>query len=347
MLTDAGVEFEVFIEDVQDAMDRSYVPPTLKFTSVNDVEFDYGKYHDLGEIEDWMMTLKGDYPDLVQLETVGRSFKGRDITAIKFTGASSSSTNAKPGFWLDGGLHSREWISPATVIYMAHELLSKYGVDSETTLLLDSIQWYILPIFNPDGYAHTFDGDRMWRKTRSTHSSRFCVGVDPNRNWDKAWGEAGASTNPCADDYQGPSAFSEIEVKTVAEYIQSIDNLKGYINFHAYSELWMSPYGFTSDLPPTSDYDRQQQVSKDATEALQKVRGTSYDYGPISTTIYPASGSSADWIYSECGVLHSYGVELRDTGQHGFLLPENQIIPTGEETLAAVKVMAHAIAESN
>ena len=33
---------------------------------------------------------------------------------------------------------------------------------------------------------------------------------------------------------------------------------------------------------------------------------------------------------------YSYGVELRDTGKHGFLLPPDQIIPSGEETLQAL-----------
>jgi len=55
------------------------------------------------------------------------------------------------------------------------------------------------------------------------------------------------------------------------------------------------------------------------------VYGTKYEYGPIATTIYPASGSSADYTYGAANVLFSYGVELRDTGQHGFLLPADQV----------------------
>jgi len=113
---------------------------------------------------------------------------------------------------------------------------------------------------------------------------------------------------------------------------------KGYINFHRYSQLWMSPWGYTSDLP--KDYTVQNNLSQKCVNALQAVFGTQYQFGPISVTIYPASGSSADYTYGAASVLYSYGVELRDTGDYGFLLPPDQIVPSGQETYAAVKVWA-------
>ena len=39
-------------------------------------------------------------------------------------------------------------------------------------------------------------------------------------------------------------------------------------------------------------------------------------------------------ILGELGIPYSYGMELRDTGLYGFLLPPDQIIPTGEEVWA-------------
>ena len=36
-------------------------------------------------------------------------------------------------------------------------------------------------------------------------------------------------------------------------------------------------------------------------------------------------------------------MELRDLGEYGFLLPENQVIPTGEELWAGVKVVAEQV----
>ena len=70
-------------------------------------------------------------------------------------------------------------------------MLTKYGSDSSVTSMLDKMDWVILPVFNVDGYAHTWGGrhNRMWRKTRSPNrGSSSCMGTDPNRNWNYKWG---------------------------------------------------------------------------------------------------------------------------------------------------------------
>lgn len=84
----------------------------------------------------------------------------------------------------------------------------------------------------------------------------------------------------------------------------------------------MSPWGYTPQLP--EDYDTQNALSAAAVAAIKATHGKVYEYGPIATTIYPASGSSADYTYGVCGIVFSYGVELRDTGEFGFLLPPEE-----------------------
>ena len=54
------------------------------------------------------------------------------------------------------------------------------------------------------------------------------------------------------------------------------------------------------------------------------------------------SGGSIDWTYGFLGVRYSYALELRDKGRYGFLLPDTQIIPTGEETFKALLAAAKA-----
>ena len=35
-------------------------------------------------------------------------------------------------------------------------MIRQYGTDEEATRLMDNFNWYILPVFNPDGYEYTW-----------------------------------------------------------------------------------------------------------------------------------------------------------------------------------------------
>jgi len=295
--------------------------------------FDFTQYHTLDEIQEYVQTLPREFPGVASLFVVGTSYQGRTIYGIKVTGAS---TSPKAGFWFDGGIHAREWISPATVLFMLNELVTGYGVNPEITAILDNLEVFVVPVFNVDGYVFTYSGNRMWRKTRRPNPGSSCIGTDPNRNFDDHWGEIGASPNPCDETFYGSAPNSEVEVKAVSDYIAANPHIQAYINVHSYSQLWLGPYGWTSAYPP--DYNVQMDLMAQSVSALSAVFGTRYVYGPSYTTIYPTSGGSNDWTYGALGIVHSYVIELRDTGTYGFLLPADQIEPSGIETFAALKV---------
>ena len=59
-----------------------------------------------------------------------------------------------------------------------------------------------------------------------------------------------------------------------------------------------------------------------------------------------STGVTTDWTQAKADIDINYTIELRDTGQYGFLLPPDQIIPTGEELLAGIEVLAKHIIES-
>ena len=61
--------------------------------------------------------------------------------------------------------------------------------------------------------------------------------------------ENGASAEPCKESYRGLSAFSEVEVKSVANYLEKLS--KAYWNLHAYSQLFLTPWSYSTN--DTSD----------------------------------------------------------------------------------------------
>lgn len=338
------IECHTKIENVQEIIDdMKNKRKNINLNSVSSTSY-FNDYHTSDEVHAYINQLATDYPKLAKTSIIGKTYGNKDMQLI--TISTAPNTNKK-ALWFDGGLHAREWITVATVTYLADQLIRGYGNNANATYVLDNFDILIAPILNVDGYDYTWDdnGDRMWRKTRSPNGANPCVGTDPNRNWVFHWGEAGTSTQKCSESYEGAYAASEVEVQHIQKYLYDHkDTLRGYINFHSYSQEWMSPWGYTDALP--KDYIKQNALSERATSAIAATHGKQYVYGPIATTIYPASGSSADYTYGVCGITYSYGVELRDTGRYGFLLPPDEIIPQGEEIFNAIVAMSQYINEN-
>ncbi|ROT76310.1 putative carboxypeptidase A1-like [Penaeus vannamei] len=97
---------------------------------------------------------------------------------------------------------------------------------------------------------------------------------------------------------------------------------------------------WTGDATP--DDEALYRISEIGVVALRSVHDTRYQFGSIYNAIYPASGTSIDWSYT-AGVVHTYTLELRDTGLNGFLLPPTEILPTGQETWAGLVAAIMAI----
>ncbi len=299
-------------------------------------------YHTLAEIDAEIQQYAVTYPAIAQTVNLGTSVEGRTIRGIRITGPGNGPD--KPGLFIHGGQHAREWIGPAVMVYIADWLLSNYGTDATATRLVDGLEWFILPVMNPDGYEYSWTTFRMWRKNRRNNGNGT-FGVDLNRNWGYQWADGdGQSTDPGNDTYRGPSPFSEPETQAMRDFVLARPNIAGFIDFHNYSELILWPWGYTGQLSP--DHAEFAMIGAGMHDSVFAVHGHSYDHGPIYTTIYPAAGVSADWVYGANApdrFIAAFAIELRDNGQNGFLLPPEEIVPTSEENLQAVIFLADAI----
>lgn len=114
------MNFTISIQDLGILIEKQTNDKLFK-TNNNDNKdnnsFNYTKYHTLDEINEWMISMQQVYPQLVTIINVTQSYENRSIYAIKI-----SVPNERPNkkaLWFDGGIHAREWIAPATVIYIA------------------------------------------------------------------------------------------------------------------------------------------------------------------------------------------------------------------------------------
>jgi len=331
-----GIPAEILEPDLQRAIEaqRPPVPVVAGADLYADFFLDYRQYDGEGGIVWFMNELVSRYPALASMVDVGTTLQGRTIWGLRVT----TSASTAPGVVYFGCEHAREWITSTVPTHFAQHLLENYGSDSTVTDLMDNVEFYLIPVFNVDGYIYTWTNNRMWRKNRRDNGNGS-FGVDINRNWGEGFGGIGSSGVPSNDTYRGPSAFSEPETAALRDFLIARPNIRAQLDIHSYSQLILWPHGYTSMLPADQDYYRA--LGSAMQSMIEMPYGTVFDIGPVYTAIYPASGVSVDWTYAQLGLL-SVSFECRDTGQFHFLLPADQIVPSNEELGPALLSMANS-----
>lgn len=332
-LQQGKINYDVAIDDLQKAIDDENPPmDEIMFENRNGHPLTWQAYHRYNDINGFMEFLASAYPDIASIHTIGSSVNGRSIKVLKI----SDKNPGNKAIWVDGGMHAREWITPAVVTYIMNQFTQDWD---ELPKHIRTIDWYFAPLVNPDGYEYSHVADRLWRKNR--RGSGRCAGVDLNRNFGYKWGGAGVSKNPCAETYGGTGPFSEPETAAVQRFISGSNaKWRAYVSFHSYGQYILFPWGYNKVVPP--DYQDLQQVGQSAALAIRNVGGPSYTVGPAGNTLYPASGGSDDWAKGTMKMKYAYTIELRDSGRYGFVLPASYIQPSGKEALAALKAIAKA-----
>ena len=113
-----------------------------------------GGYYTLDEAVQRLDDIQSEYPGFVSEKiSIGTTFQGRDIWAIKVTNNSSDASN-KPQVLYTGMHHAREPMSFMNLYYFIYWLLENYGNDSDASYILDNRELWFIPIVNPDGYEY-------------------------------------------------------------------------------------------------------------------------------------------------------------------------------------------------
>lgn len=264
----------------------------------------------------------------VSVDTIGMSFEQRPLLVLKVGPAGDSP--ARPNAFFVATYHAREWAATETAIRLVQWLAEPPGGDARRDSLVQARDIWIMPVANPDGYQFTFDGDRLWRKTRSLQPGTD-VGVDMNRNHVLHWGfdNQGSSPVPGSDIYRGPTPASEVETRGI-EAFHALHPPVVALSYHTYAGLLMYPPGHVyGEL--ASDHAVYRTLAgthlrSAVTDRLPGSIRTTYAPGP-SWNLYTTNGEYTDYAASTFGTL-ALTAELSSgygtAGFYGFEFPDDE-----------------------
>lgn len=279
-------------------------------------------FHNYDELEELLLELESNHPEIIKVNRIGPSVEGRDLFHVVLTEDPNGDLESKPAVIMMGGHHAREHLSVELPLGIIKYIVEGYqNRDSEILRLLSNRILHVIPIVNPDGAEYDISNDfyKHWRKNRK-ENREGSFGVDLNRNYDHEWGTVGTSHSHQSDVYCGSEPFSEPESQAVKELVESYDNISILLSIHTYSELILYPWGHTYD--PISD-SRDRETHEVMAETMAEWNG----YKPQqSSDLYKTSGDTSDWAYGKMGIF-SFTFELDPaSGREGGFYPGQSYI---------------------
>jgi hypothetical protein len=264
----------------------------------------------------------------VSVDTVGRSFEGRPILAVKI--GPRGDVASRPNVLFVATHHAREWAATEMALRLIRRLAT--GTDARTDSLVNQRDIWVVPVVNPDGYQYTFTNDRLWRKNRRPMAGGY-VGADLNRNHSVNWGidDNGSSPNAQSEIYRGPSAASEPEVSALQRF-HTLHPPVISISYHTYAGLLLFPPGARNGIL-AADLDAYRVLAgTNAHSAVpDRLPGSLRSFYSPSTAwmLYPTNGEYTDWASATYGTV-SINPELTSgygpAGYYGFQFPDDETL---------------------
>lgn len=141
------------------------------------VPITWNRYYNHDGITDICKKIAAAHPDLAKLESIGKSYQGREMWLLTITDFKKGKPEEKPAFYLDGNIHSNEIQGAEMALYTAWYLTETFKDITYIKELLADRVFYIVPTINPDGR------DNFMKAPNSPHSPRSgMVPIDNDRD---------------------------------------------------------------------------------------------------------------------------------------------------------------------
>ncbi|MEJ7751075.1 MAG: M14 family zinc carboxypeptidase, partial [Thermoleophilaceae bacterium] len=294
-------------------------------------------------------------PALVRKVTLPlASLEGRPIEGIEIATGVNRTDDGRPVYLQMGVHHAREWPSGEFPMEFATELVQRFNAgDPRVVSLLGKVRTIVIPVVNPDGFAvsrgagpspvddNSNATSALSLNDQAAYKRKNCrptvpgseatpcamrsnSGVDLNRNYGAYWGGPGSGTIVTAQNYRGPSPYSEPESEAVHRFTAGL-HVVTFITNHTFTAdgKFLRQPGFDASFLPDQDA-MGNRITPD--EAGMKALGDSMAdaSGWVSElgyeTLGDITGATEDWNYFSQGT-YGYTTEGRGPNFHGTFGP--------------------------
>lgn len=281
-----------------------------------------------------MKDLAEDHPAIAREVTIGTSVEGLPVQGLEIAGNVAATDDGRPVYLNMGVHHAREWPAGELPMEFAIDLVEGYGSNTRITNLLDDVRVFVFPVVNPDGFtaSRSFGPDNgddgplpsdqlgayKRKNCRPLNEAEAMIpcglrtssGVDLNRNYGAYWGGADSSSDVSAQNYRGPSPYSEPESEAVHQFTSDIHPTV-FITNHTFTDdgKWMRQPGFDDVITVSPD----EVAMKDLGDDMAAATGWTSELG--YETLGDITGATEDWNYFAQGT-YGYTPETRGVNFH-------------------------------
>lgn len=337
----AEIVADKYILNISEA-DLTYFADDYRILHDLSIQRELSNYRSYSEIISQLEDYALFNPDIIELEIIGITtchqyfLEGNEnysdyqhnIYSLKISDNPAQNED-EPNVYFAGGIHAREPISIEVTMHILDYLITEYNAGNQQVIdWINSTQIWFFPLMNPDGYKIVYEqSNTMHRKnlrdnnldglpsflssSGNSGTASTVDGVDLNRNWGYVWGPNGTSQNTSSSLYNGPHAWSEIEVIPIRDIIRS-HKFYGGITYHSYGQYVLYPLGH---LPGSCSYDHliMDNLATQMANTIPLINGNGvYDPRQAVEFGYTCQGTMGDWGYAEQRIF-SFTIELANT----------------------------------
>jgi len=264
-----------------------------------------GKHYTLEEIYNVTRGLEKKHPKLVSIEEYGKSVEGRPLLAIRIARRDGVK---RPEALITASIHAVEFTGDRVALAIAEKLIDRDGADPWVTSLLDRMDFYVLPLANPDGYARASKRLNRGFTGRRTNAHS----VDLNRNFPYPKGiepknSVAGSHSKLSPNYLGPHPLSEPESRALDEFVAK-HRFFVAIGFHTTGSHFVYPWACHGEVCKHKQFFESMGKAFNEHQKMHKYKvHQAHDW-------YQRVGDLDDWLYGRYGIL-SVTVEVAKPGK--------------------------------